>query len=127
ANGTSYSAVVPRGVPRRDDRGEVRTRPTRRRGAGPRCAAGRRGRSRPPRAGRRPGPPRSLIALLDVERAQVLLGASAETVQVAVGPAERDLEDVVQLVEMRVGGEFEASPQRKPVYARICRTVPATS
>ena len=33
--------------------------------------------------------------------------------QVAVGPAERGLQDTVQLVEVHVGGELETTPQRR--------------
>jgi hypothetical protein len=50
------------------------------------------------------------LALLHLIRAQVVLGlgtviprTGAELVQVTVGPAERDLEDLVDLVEKQAG------------------------
>src|SRR5262249_19156765 len=56
-----------------------------------------------------------------LEGAQVVLGfgsvmprAGAELVQVGVGPAERYLDDLVDLVEEQVGGQLKPAPQRRP-------------
>ncbi len=58
------------------------------------------------------------LALLHLIRAQVVLGlgtvmprTGAELVQVTVGPAERDLEDLVDLVEEQAGCQLKSPPQ----------------
>jgi hypothetical protein len=58
--------------------------------------------------------------VLGAERAQVALAVrcmtgrtGSELVQVAVGPAEGDLEDLVDLVEVQVAGELHTPPQRR--------------
>src|SRR5215469_9849735 len=58
------------------------------------------------------------IAFLDLEGAQVVLGlgavapgAGAELVQVAVGPAERDLNNLVHLIQEKVRGQLKPAPQ----------------
>ena len=60
------------------------------------------------------------LAFAHLEGAEVVLGvaaviirAGAEPVQVAVGPAERSLDDVVNLVEIKVGSELELAPERR--------------
>jgi hypothetical protein len=43
----------------------------------------------------------------------VILRAATEPVQMAVRPAERDLEDLVHVVEEQIRGEFESAPHRR--------------
>jgi hypothetical protein len=69
------------------------------------------------------------LAFVHLERAEVVLGvvavivrAGAEPVQVAVGPAERGLDDVVDLVEIKVGSEFKPAPERRLCPLRSTRT-----
>jgi hypothetical protein len=69
------------------------------------------------------------LAFAHFKGAEVVLGVTAviirdgaEPVQMAVGPAERSLDDVVNLVEIKVGSELEPTPERRARLLRSTRT-----
>lgn len=60
------------------------------------------------------------LALLHLERTQIVLRVVAvvlwpttEPMQMTVGPAERSLDNVVEIVEEQVGRELKTTPQRR--------------
>ena len=61
------------------------------------------------------------VSLVHLERAQVKLGlrtvrarAGTELVQVTIGPAERLLDNLVQLVEEQIRRQLQPAPERRP-------------
>lgn len=70
-----------------------------------------------------------VLVLVLVERAQVALCSGAvefrpgsETVQMRIGPAERDLKDVVEFGQVQVGGELKSAPHGGLVSRSSART-----